>query len=806
MMTLLLILLISTQLFGKNMELPIIPNPKQVKAISGNFSFPNNLEIYFDEKIKDELKFTIELLSNSLKEKYNATTRNTFVNPNKASVVFSFVPKNYFDEHKIKNELLVEAYELTISKTQIKINAVSTKGLFYGVMSLLQLIEKNYDNKFECVEIIDFPDLKVRGISDDISRGQVSTLENFKKIIEHIARYKMNTYMPYLEDMILFDKFPTIGVGRGALTKGEIKELIAHANKFFVEVIPIFQTLGHYENILAQDEFLKYAEFPGAASLCVACDETYIFLEEMLKVVFELFPSEYFHMGADESWDVGLGKSKHLVEKYGIAKVHADHYKKVYDICKKYSKKVMMYGDIILDHPEILELIPKDIIIVDWHYRADDDYPSTKKFNDYGFEYFVSPSVWNFLTTFPTNINALPNIYHITKAGIQNGADGMINSNWGDYGAETIKELVLFGYVWSAQCSWNIAGSDLSKFSKIYFYDFFGIDDARLSKMYETFSNSFNQMMWHEVWRHPLLTVRNPEWWEARMSPVGRINWMNWTMPNLLKDIEELKPNVEKNRDHLDILNYFVRFNNWYKMKLETQLLIDNEKILTPEFITLVEKNIAELKTLRDDYKTIWLRYYKPENLNMIMDKFNRLIYYFEESKNNLESPLIKSDWIYVKNSDTTFANFAEFQIQFNLDALPEVANIQLLGNTYAKLFINDEFVGHVHARRSLSLLVDYERILFLDIKKYLRKGENKIFVEVENYNTRGSAGFNLASNIIDANRNYNIDTKELTNENFKWQGRESGDKEWENVNAIKFPFDVIAPNFKTKRTSWIER
>ena len=112
--------------------------------------------------------------------------------------------------------------------------------------------------------------------------------------------------------------------------------------------------------------------------MSVSNDSTYIFLEDLLKEVFEIFPSEYFHMGADESWDVGLGESKKLVEESNIAVVHANHYKKVYEICKKYNKKVMMYGDILLDHPEILSLIPKDIIIVDWHYRADDNYPSTK--------------------------------------------------------------------------------------------------------------------------------------------------------------------------------------------------------------------------------------------------------------------------------------------------------------------------------------------------------------------------------------------------------------------------------------------
>ena len=105
-------------------------------------------------------------------------------------------------------------------------------------MSLIQLLEKSKDNTLPAISIIDWPDMKMRGISDDISRGQVSTLDNFKKIIRNLARYKMNVYMPYLEDMVQLDSYPSIGKGRGALSKQEVKELVDYAGKYFIDVIP----------------------------------------------------------------------------------------------------------------------------------------------------------------------------------------------------------------------------------------------------------------------------------------------------------------------------------------------------------------------------------------------------------------------------------------------------------------------------------------------------------------------------------------------------------------------------------------
>ena len=436
--TILILLIMSIFLkdsFSQTSSIPIVPSPQRIILGNDNYQIKDKTVISINVKDDEQLKTSADEIKSALKNSLNINSNITTDKLGDINLqVTSFLNK----EIPLHND---EGYELNISKNKITIKAKSAKAIYYGTMSLIQLIEKSKNKKVQTLQIVDWPDLTIRGVSDDISRGQVSTMKNFKRIIDFISRYKMNTYMPYMEDMLQFDAYPSIGENRGRLTKHEVKELVSYAKKHFVEVVPIFQTLGHYENILSQEKFLKYAEFPGAASLNVSNDSTYIFLENMLKEVFDLFPSKYFHMGADESYDVGLGASKYLVDESDIATVHANHYKKVYNICKKYGKTVLMYGDIILKHPEILSKIPKDIIVVDWHYRAESDYPSAKKFHNEGFKYYVSPASWNFLTPFPANINALPNIKYFIKSGLENNASGMINSNWGDYGAETFKEI-----------------------------------------------------------------------------------------------------------------------------------------------------------------------------------------------------------------------------------------------------------------------------------------------------------------------------------------------------------------------------
>ena len=746
------LLLINNIQSGQTMDIPIVPTPKLIKYLDGDFRLKNNLHISLPNSTGENMH-AVQLIQQTIKKYHDLNSNIQSV----GDIEISYIG-NEEENHIIKN-LSDEGYILRISKDKIQLKAKTPKGIYYAAMSLIQLLEKA-DKKLPSVEIIDWPDMQMRGISDDISRGQVSNLGNFKKIISHIARYKMNTYMPYLEDMLEFEKYPTIGKNRGALTRNEVKEIVDFAKQNFVEVIPIFQTLGHYENILSQEEFLKYAEFPGAASLNVSNDSTYVFLEDLLKEVFDLFPSEYFHMGADESYDVGLGESKKLVDETNIAIVHANHYKKVYNICKKYNKKVMMYGDILLDQPEILSLIPKDIIIVDWHYRADDNYPSTKIIRDAGFEYLVSPSAWNFLSTFPANINSLPNIKYIVKSGLENESLGMINSNWGDYGAETFKEFILYNYAWSAQCSWDYTQSDLSKFTKDYFYDFFGIDDERISNIYKTLSDPLNQIIWHEVWRHPLLKFKEPVWWEPKISKAARISWNELTLPQVKLDVEDVKTKVKKNADHFGLIEFLLQLNDWYKLKIETQFHLQNiskENAIRNEneIVNLIDQNIEALNSLKKNYRNLWLEYYKNSNLNLIEDKFDRLISYFEEIKKNLLSqnilsfnPLLESKWLYVKNEDSSFASKVEFKTSFDLKDKPDEAYLQLLGDTYVQLYINEKFVDKVFARRSLSLLVDYKRIKFIDIKPFLVDGKNSIRVITESFSKKNGAGFNLIASI----------------------------------------------------------
>ena len=774
----------------------VIPVPRQVQTFPGKITIGQDLQFELSG-FGDSLDAAVDLLQLSTRH-LNTTGKPTVIKTERISG---------FSSISIDSAVLHQAYELSITDDVIVIRATSAQGSFYGMMTILQMLELSKDGVFPNAVITDYPDLELRGISDDISRGQVPTQQTLEKIIRFAAKYKMNVYMPYLEDMVELKSFPAFGKGRGALTSSEIAALHKYAAQYFIEIIPAFQTLGHYENALAQKEFIHLAEFPGAASLCVSCDSTYLFLEKALTEVFELFPSKYFNMGADETFDVGLGKSRHLAEKHGIAAVHATHYKKVYDICKKAGKTVMMYGDILLDHPEILSLIPKDIIIVDWHYRAEPYYSSTGFFKKNGFNYIVSPSVWNFTSTFPVTMNANPNTYYITRSGIKNNAKGMFNSNWGDFGAETFKELVYYGYAWSAQCAWNFEKSDLSAFNTNFFNLQYGNEANIFLSAYETFGNTFNQMLWHEVWRHPFIKLREAAWWTPRLFPVNRISWIEGTIPHLQKALKTVKNHTED----AEILLFLCELTNWYAVKSRTQIAYDEKNgVMDNELKKLIEENLLRLPALRESFTSIWDKYYKPENLHLIQAKFDRLISYFQESASleKIQDNEIPSEWIYAQHTDSTFYCNTTFTTSFQIKGKPKKAMMHLLGDTHAKVYVNDVFAGEVFMKRTLSLVTEHLRYLMTDISPLLKEGNNTITITAKNFNHRLSypvnpdvgapAGINFYGIIEDEKGSQELKSGAL------WKTINQGVTSF--VTIRNYPFTVTTPDFRNNRTGWIER
>ena len=261
----------------ENQTMPaILPTPQQTVLKNTHFKVAPGTKIILGANSKQE-QFAAQQINNEFADKKEPQLKVVSEHSlRKLPTSFIFIGgpsseygRQFLRERKetLKPEMNDEGYFLDVDANGITIIAESERGKFYGVMSLLQVIRRERRSiVVDGLTIEDFPLEKVRGISDDISRGQVSTVENFKKIIRFLAHYKMNTFSPYIEDMFAFKNHPLIGKGRGALTPQEVKEVDAFAKKYYVDMIPTFETLGHWENILAKPDVPRLRGIPRRAN------------------------------------------------------------------------------------------------------------------------------------------------------------------------------------------------------------------------------------------------------------------------------------------------------------------------------------------------------------------------------------------------------------------------------------------------------------------------------------------------------------------------------------------------------------
>jgi hypothetical protein len=179
--------------------------------------------------------------------------------------------------------------------------------------------------------------------------------------------------------------------------------------------------------------------------------------------------------------------------------------------------------------------------------------------------------------------------------------------------------------------------------------------------------------------------------------------------------------------------------------------------------------------------------------------------------------PLIESQWIYhpnaepgARDSNAVRVPKAYFRKAISLSTLPSSAKIQLIGDTHAKLWINGTEVGEVFARRSLSLVVEHERVKMWEVGSMLKPGENVIAVEVANYDRFGSAGVNIYAELKSPGGMQKIQTdtswKVAETVSTHWESQISDEHLWLSAAAKSYPFQVIRPNFDGGRLSWIER
>ena len=249
-----------------------------------------------------------------------------------------------------------EGYAITIAADGVTIRAATTAGLFWAGQTLCQLLpvarpvagESPAGATLPGGEIVDRPRFAYRGAMLDVAR-HFWTVDEVKAYVDAIVQFKINYLHLHLTDdqgwRLEIDSWPRLtevsggtgtgvdGVGPGFYTQAEYTELVAYAAQRFVTIVPEIDMPGHvnaaqvaYEELTEDGIAAKPRtdQEVGYSSLVAGKDETYAFVEDVIREVAALTPGPYLHLGGDEAqatsaddYRAFMTRVLPLVAKYG---------------------------------------------------------------------------------------------------------------------------------------------------------------------------------------------------------------------------------------------------------------------------------------------------------------------------------------------------------------------------------------------------------------------------------------------------------------------------------------------------------
>ncbi len=637
---LLTVMLLSTACFAD--PLKIIPEPKEYKFNNERFQLLNS-SIQFKAIENDKpVSIAIEEIRELLKSKFDVS----FKSGSASQIILK--------KDKI-GKVADEGYVLTISKNKITVEANTDKGLFYGLQSFKQLLkDPEHQSYLQGCKIVDWPDYKIRAISDDISRGPIPTLDYMKLQIRRLAELKVNTIIHYVEHVVKTKSHPEFAPDDGSLTIEEWKEIADYAMNYNVMIIGGFQSFGHFNNILNTPEYAHLGE--SGSLISPVMEESYTFLEDIYDEMIPAFHSPYFNINCDETFDLGKEKSKALVDSLGYAEVFYRHIMRLYNIVKKYDKQVIMWGDILLEYPVLLEKLPKDILIGIWTYDPLDNFDEhIKPIKDAGFEFWVVPGLLNSRRIYPNYYQAPKNIRNFAKDGLKYGASGLLNCFWDD-GSIAFFSLDWYGAAYGAEKSWNTSSDDTS------------FDRRFNSSVYGDKNNNFSKIIWklsELAGLEPTDGLNSKVLFEKILPDSGKdlkLSLNEWDkVLEICKDAEKHSENTDLSYfagdlDYQDlIIDIYISLAlerlelfsaaNQYSHALSIQKTDEfKSRSLTLNSIESIDGNIERLREIKDKFELLWLKENHTYAVDWTTDKFEEKIQEFSDVKERLIRSLKKLD------------------------------------------------------------------------------------------------------------------------------------------------------------------
>ena len=363
-----------------------------------------------------------------------------------------------------------QGYDLSITPSGIHVVASTSAGVFYGVQTLRQILMQA-GRELPGLRISDWPDFPNRGVLLDISRDRVPTMETLYQLIDLLALLKINQFQLYTEHTFAYRRHPQVWAQASPMTGEEILALDTYCQERFIELVPNQNTFGHMTRWLIHEPYAHLAEAPDGwiapwgqhyqePFTLIPHQESLALVRDLLDELLPHFRSRQVNVNADETFDLGQGVSRERVEKEGVGRVYLDFLMAIYREVKAREHTMQYWGDIIVQHPDLVPELPRDAIALEWGYEANhpfDEHGAT--FAASGVPFYVCPGTSSWRTLAGRTENALANLYNAAEHGLKHGAVGYLITDWGDEGHMQPLPVSYLGFLVGAAASWHFEAS-----------------------------------------------------------------------------------------------------------------------------------------------------------------------------------------------------------------------------------------------------------------------------------------------------------------------------------------------------------
>jgi hexosaminidase len=382
------------------------------------------------------------------------------------------------------DSLLTQSYTLSIRPNHISIHGSDAAGVFYGVCTLSQILQQ-HGAHLPCMSILDFPDVRRRGVMLDISRDRVPTLATLLELVDLLASWKINELQLYTEHTFAYRAHPLVWQNASPITSEELLILRAYCQQRHIDLMPNLNTLGHMERWLKHPPYNPLAEMPEGfpspwhddqrilppSTLNPRDPRSLALVRSLLDELLPHFTSEYVNVGGDEPWELGKGASKDTWETEP-GRVYLEYLKALHVEVTRRARRMQFWADIIVKYPALVSELPRDAIAMIWGYEADEPKEADAALiAASGLQTYMVPgtSTWNSLAGRTTNM--ISNLNNAARLAHTYSSLGYLITDWGDNGHWQPLSAAYAGFLYGASVSWNYAGSqtlDLAEALSVY--------------------------------------------------------------------------------------------------------------------------------------------------------------------------------------------------------------------------------------------------------------------------------------------------------------------------------------------------